>query len=468
MNKKLFIFSSILFTIAIFSGAFFNPQKTKAAEVNCILNTLSVKAVDEKEGEPISPIEASGSFPLGTNFIFSGQLTGSDCPESAQGFPGETAIRLVSLNPAGVVNENIALFNAIPEPDADGNYNFSYTLPGNSAGQRQYGILFASPEFFYLTPDQLTLSQGITTESIGSAILITFKIADGDEGPAASDPSTRMFSCGQRIAGVKREDKEETLTCPQDNTRRCCPTACGGAKQLRIDNLPHDVERPPDDGDGNPLYYWVCGYDASLVPPITPIPTPPLQPCQKPDGTVENCETAIGPIKVDPQEFISVLFGILLSLAGGIALLIIIWTGYKMMMSRGNPEKIEEAKEQLTSAIIGLLFIIFSVVILEVIGVDILAIPGFGEQAPDRPTCGEVGATRCSEEESLEKFQNFDGCRGGLTEVQGKCDELDCGGLNQKACDYKYQDREINRKGCNPEFPNNENINGVCGLRPGG
>ena len=40
-------------------------------------------------------------------------------------------------------------------------------------------------------------------------------------------------------------------------------------------------------------------------------------------------------------------------------------------------DKITAAKEQLTSAIIGLLFIIFSFVILQMLGVDILRIPGF-------------------------------------------------------------------------------------------
>ena len=48
------------------------------------------------------------------------------------------------------------------------------------------------------------------------------------------------------------------------------------------------------------------------------------------------------------------------------------------MTSQGNPEAVKAATEQLTSAIIGLLFIILSFVILEIIGVDILKIPGFG------------------------------------------------------------------------------------------
>jgi uncharacterized membrane protein YqhA len=67
-----------------------------------------------------------------------------------------------------------------------------------------------------------------------------------------------------------------------------------------------------------------------------------------------------------------------LGISGGIALILIIISGYKFMVSQGNPEATKAATEQLTSAIIGLLFIIFSFVILQIVGVNILRIPGFG------------------------------------------------------------------------------------------
>ncbi len=89
------------------------------------------------------------------------------------------------------------------------------------------------------------------------------------------------------------------------------------------------------------------------------------------------CETALGKIFTDPTNFVRNFFGILLSLAGGIALILIIISGYRLMASGGNPEKVQAAREQLTSAIVGLLFIIFSLSILQIIGVDILKIPGF-------------------------------------------------------------------------------------------
>jgi len=99
--------------------------------------------------------------------------------------------------------------------------------------------------------------------------------------------------------------------------------------------------------------------------------------CQPGDNNTFVCNTAIGPITTSPDGFIKGILGAILSLAGGIAILLIIISGYRMMVSQGNPENIKNAKDQLTAAIIGLLFVIFSLVILQVIGVNILGLPGF-------------------------------------------------------------------------------------------
>jgi hypothetical protein len=87
-------------------------------------------------------------------------------------------------------------------------------------------------------------------------------------------------------------------------------------------------------------------------------------------------QTAIGPIKVTPQGFIADIFRYVLTIAAFGAIIIIIYSGYILMTSAGNKEKIAAARETITSAVVGLLFIIFSIVILEIIGVDILRIPG--------------------------------------------------------------------------------------------
>ena len=74
----------------------------------------------------------------------------------------------------------------------------------------------------------------------------------------------------------------------------------------------------------------------------------------------------------------SALIQIGLSAAGGIALLVILAAGFMLTTSQGEPKRAGEAKEMITAAVIGILFIIFSVTILQFIGYNVLKIPGFG------------------------------------------------------------------------------------------
>lgn len=96
------------------------------------------------------------------------------------------------------------------------------------------------------------------------------------------------------------------------------------------------------------------------------------------DGTPDGLWTAIGCVKTDPSSIVSRIMQIGMSLAGGVALLMILASGFLFSTSQGDPKRTNEAKELLTSAVIGLLFIIFSVTILQFIGVSILRIPDFG------------------------------------------------------------------------------------------
>jgi hypothetical protein len=89
--------------------------------------------------------------------------------------------------------------------------------------------------------------------------------------------------------------------------------------------------------------------------------------------------TSIGCINNDLNTFIGkTVFGFGIGLAGGFSLLCIIYAAFMMQSSQGNPEKLKKAQEMITSCIMGLMLIIFSVFILRLIGVNILKIPGFG------------------------------------------------------------------------------------------
>lgn len=87
--------------------------------------------------------------------------------------------------------------------------------------------------------------------------------------------------------------------------------------------------------------------------------------------------TAFGCVYSDLGKFISEkLLGWGVGLAGVVALLCIIYAAFTLQTSAGNPEQIKKAQELLTSCIMGLMLIVFSVFILRLIGVNILMIPG--------------------------------------------------------------------------------------------
>lgn len=94
-----------------------------------------------------------------------------------------------------------------------------------------------------------------------------------------------------------------------------------------------------------------------------------------PDST--GVSTAIGCIPTTPAGFTSKLFSLSLGIAGGIAFLLIVVGGLQVQTSAGNPDRMNQGREIIEGAIIGLLLIILSVFILRVVGLDILAIPGF-------------------------------------------------------------------------------------------
>jgi hypothetical protein len=63
-------------------------------------------------------------------------------------------------------------------------------------------------------------------------------------------------------------------------------------------------------------------------------------------------------------------------IGGGVAFLLIVISGFMIMTASGNPERLQAGKELMTSAIMGLIMLIFSVFLLKIIGVDILQLPG--------------------------------------------------------------------------------------------
>lgn len=88
-------------------------------------------------------------------------------------------------------------------------------------------------------------------------------------------------------------------------------------------------------------------------------------------------DTAVGCIPIRNQtEFVGFILRWAIGIGGGIAFLLLIFAGFQIVTSSGNPERLKAGQQLLISAISGIILLVFSVFILKTIGVDILGIPG--------------------------------------------------------------------------------------------
>lgn len=148
----------------------------------------------------------------------------------------------------------------------------------------------------------------------------------------------------------------QTVTCSQPmpvagNIKRwCCDdqNSCDIAKGIVQDEISDQLAQPaPNPMDGCP-------------------------------GT-EEINTAIGCIPVgNTNSFMGWILGWAVGVGGGIAFLLIVYASFMVMTSQGDPARLKAGQELLTSAISGLIMLIFSVFILKFIGVDILGLNNFG------------------------------------------------------------------------------------------
>lgn len=89
------------------------------------------------------------------------------------------------------------------------------------------------------------------------------------------------------------------------------------------------------------------------------------------------CDTAIGKIDITSDATaIGDIIGLIVGIGGAIAFVLMIYGMYILTTSAGIPDKVNAGKEIISSAVFGLLFIILSLIVFRIIGINILAIPG--------------------------------------------------------------------------------------------
>lgn len=88
-----------------------------------------------------------------------------------------------------------------------------------------------------------------------------------------------------------------------------------------------------------------------------------------------SIDTGLGCMPIDAEGMTKWTVKTVVGVAGGIALLMLIIGGVQFVSSSGDPDAIEEARGKITSALAGLILIIFSILIMKIIGIDVLGLP---------------------------------------------------------------------------------------------
>lgn len=87
--------------------------------------------------------------------------------------------------------------------------------------------------------------------------------------------------------------------------------------------------------------------------------------------------TDIGCIPNAPEGFASAIYQYGLTLIGGVALIFIMYGGYLILSSQGDPEKLKIGKSYIIYSLVGLIMALTGFVFYQTVAKNILKIPGF-------------------------------------------------------------------------------------------
>ncbi len=234
-------------------------------------------------------------------------------------------------------------------------------------------IVPASPEINQSTTLQINLDSGFSTLACTNEYnYYIYQLIDPNDRVLSGEPviiGNNDFAFTPTLIGsyFVEVTVAAQLQGQLSNVISCRKSFCVAAPGETCTPLP-----PQDSG---PKDFNIC----SQIPTSNEVAKSACETCSVPDNFgVRGVWTAIGCIKTDSRSIVKEFLTIGLSMAGGIALLMILAAGFLFSSSQGDPKKTGQARELITSALIGLLFIVFSITILQFIGVSILKIPGFG------------------------------------------------------------------------------------------
>lgn len=135
---------------------------------------------------------------------------------------------------------------------------------------------------------------------------------------------------------------------------------------ITVSNKPGFVSSPPPAVD-------VCKTDRNGVK----CAYSKAEPCSDNKDAPKGFQTAIGCLHTSPEVLAKDFLTFSIAISGGLAFLMMLFGAFQLLTSAGNPDTLGAGRDKITNAVIGLLIIIFATLLLQVIGVDVLKLPGF-------------------------------------------------------------------------------------------
>lgn len=231
-----------------------------------------------------------------------------------------------------------------------------------------------------LNDDKCDLSQNLSCQSLSGGSFCAY--APGTRGgPTASREDSSCFWNTECIYRIGLDDSPA-------NRYVCVPE--GAESSVECDHSLHSsCSCVPPEGTWCGVNNEECGQSRSTVVPFNLCKQVPEEKrevcyaCMQGEGEFagvgEGIWTAFGCVSTQAEQIIVFFTRISLGIAGIFALLQMVSASFMIATSAADVQKASKAKDTFTSAITGILFIIFSVSILQFIGVRVLQIPGLGQ-----------------------------------------------------------------------------------------
>lgn len=219
---------------------------------------------------------------------------------------------------------------------------------------------------------------GLDTGTNGYDINVNKKFNQVYETKNGKDINLGKFDAKTYLVEIRTRCGFLGTGCSSRPARIVCTTAFNvtpedgaGGGEIPVDQVSKETCKKKGDPSINPATDTICtesgveGLGCDIDPDTPGIQTDPNKP---------GFKTAIGCIHTNPGDLIQDVLKFAIGIGGGLAFLMMLLGAFQMLTSAGNPETLAAGKDRLTSAVIGLLFIIFAVLLLQIIGVDILGI----------------------------------------------------------------------------------------------